>query len=196
MGSATAAVTPPDEAALMARIAGRDAAVFSTLVDAQALRLRRIAYRMVGDAAEAEDIAQEALLRLWQHAARWRPTGSSIGAWLTRVAINLCFDRLRRGRNISDVEAPDRPDETPGTEATIDAERLRLATVACVQALPERQRAAIVLTYYEELPNATAAEAMDMNIKGFESLLLRARTALRSAMLDHALIAGAMGVGA
>ena len=55
------------------------------------------------------------------------------------------------------------------------------ALMVLVLALPERQRAAIVLTYYEELPNAEAAQAMDMNIKAFESLLHRARTALRSA---------------
>ena len=178
-----------DEAGLMARLAQGDAVVFRTLIDAHAVGLRRIAYRMIGDASEAEDIAQEALLRLWEHAARWRPTGSAIGAWLTRVAINLCFDRLRRKRFMSSAEVPDTIDDKPSADVVIDAERARAATVACVTALPERQRAAIVLTYYEELSNVKAAEAMDMNIKAFESLLQRARTALRTALCDSGLIA-------
>ena len=77
---------------------------------------------------------------------------------------------------------PDDVDDAPLADALIEAgERDNLAR-ALVLALPERQRAAIVLTYYEELPNAEAAEAMDMNIKAFESLLHRARAALRQAL--------------
>ena len=191
----TATAMPTDEAALMARLVKRDSAVFRTLVGAHALRLRRIAYRMIGDATEAEDIAQEALLRLWEHAARWQPTGSPIGAWLTRVAINLCFDYLRRRRNLSVAEVPERVDDAPNADTMMDSDRMRAATIACVQLLSERQRAAIVLTYYEELPNISAAEVMDMNIKGFESLLFRARTALRATMLENTMIADAVGAG-
>ncbi len=194
MASATTAERTGDldEAALMARVAGRDAIAFRSLVDGHAVRLRRLAYRMIGDPAEAEDVAQEALLRLWEHAARWRPGGSAIGGWLTRVAMNLCFDRLRRRRFVSSEAVPERTDETPGADAALDTERLRAATAACVQALPERQRAAIVLTYYEELSNLMAAQAMDMNIKAFESLLVRARSALRAAFVERGLLAGEM----
>lgn len=175
----------PDDV-LMARVLRRDASAFRVVVDANAPMLHRIAYRMIGDAIEAEDIAQEALTRLWQHAGRWQAGGSGIGAWLTRVTMNQCLDRLRRRRFASDDAVPERADEAPLAPALIEAEEQRQRVVAAIAALPDNQRAAIVLTYYEDQPNAAAAETMDMNIKAFESLLLRARGALKKALLsDH-----------
>ncbi len=168
--------------ALMARVCARDAAAFRILVDAHVRPLHRIAYRMIGDATEAEDLAQEALLRLWRDAARWQAGQGGVGAWLKRVVVNLCLDRLRRRRFASDEAVPDRADDTPLAPEEMDAARLRAATVAAIAALPDRQRAAIVLTYYEEVSNQVAAETIDMNIKAFESLLLRARAALRAAL--------------
>ena len=168
--------------ALMARVRLRDRHAFRVLVDRHVTALHRIAYRMIGDATEAEDLAQEALLRLWRDAQRWQGGGSGAGAWLTRVVVNLCLDRLRRRRFASDAEVPERADPRPLAPETIDADQRRAATVAAVTALPDRQRAAIVLTYYEDLPNQRAAEAMGMNVKAFESLLLRARSALRAVL--------------
>jgi RNA polymerase sigma-70 factor (ECF subfamily) len=168
--------------ALMARVRARDAAAFRILVDRHVRPLHRIAYRLIGDATEAEDLAQEALLRLWRDAAKWQAGGAGTGAWLKRVVVNLCLDRLRRRRFSSDEAVPERADDTPLAPEEMDAARLRAATVAAIAALPDRQRAAIVLTYYEEVSNQVAAETMDMNIKAFESLLLRARAALRTAL--------------
>lgn len=168
--------------ALMARVCARDSVAFRILVDRHVRPLHRIAYRMIGDATEAEDLAQEALLRLWRDAARWQAGSAGTGAWLNRVVVNLCLDRLRRRRFSSDEAVPERADETPLAPEEMDAARMRAATVAAIGALPDRQRAAIVLTYYEEVSNQVAAETMDMNIKAFESLLLRARSALRAAL--------------
>ncbi|MBU7579898.1 MAG: sigma-70 family RNA polymerase sigma factor [Porphyrobacter sp.] len=153
--------------------------------------LHRVAYRMTGDAHEAEDIVQEALLRLWDNApgiAAKHPAGSQaaarlrLGGWLQRVTTNLAIDRLRRARRLSGEEVPEEEDDAPLADAQIEASERDDLARALVLALPERQRAAIVLTYYEELPNAEAADAMDMNIKAFESLLHRARAALRQAL--------------
>jgi RNA polymerase sigma factor (sigma-70 family) len=167
--------------ALMERVRARDAAAFAMLVNAHATLLHRIAYRMIGDATEAEDVAQEALLRLWQHADRWRGGGTGAAAWLTRVTVNLCLDRLRRRRFSSDEAVPDRPDDAPLAHDMMAAAEQLAAVVAAIAALPDRQRAAIVLTYYEDQCNAAAAAVLDMNIKAFESLLLRARQALKKA---------------
>lgn len=93
---ATAALVNEDDDALMARVALRDGVAFRKLIDAYAMRAHRIAYRMLGDATEAEDVAQEALLRLWNQAMKWHPGGAGVSAWLGRVATNLCLDRLRR----------------------------------------------------------------------------------------------------
>ncbi len=171
-----------DDDALMARVRARDAAAFRTLVDRNVVSLHRVAYRMIGDSTEAEDLAQEALLRLWRDAAKWQAGHAGTGAWLRRVVVNLCLDRLRRRRFSSDEEVPERPDEAPLAPEKMDAGRLRAATVAAIAALPDRQRAAVVLTYYEEVSNQVAAETLDMNLKAFESLLLRARSALRAAL--------------
>lgn len=184
-------IAPPGEdASWAARLAARDPAALREMIARHGKALQRIAFRMTGDAHEAEDIVQEALLRLWDHApalAAKHPAGSQaaaqlrLGGWLQRVVTNLAIDRLRRARRLTDGEVPDEEDDAPLADALIEAgERENLAR-ALVLALPERQRAAIVLTYYEELPNAEAAEAMDMNIKAFESLLHRARAALRAA---------------
>lgn len=172
--------------ALMALIAERDAGAFRAAVDAHGPRAHRIAYRMLADATEAEDVAQDVMLRLWDHAGRWRPGGPGIAAWVTRVASNACLDRLRRRRFVSGEALPERIDETPLADAEIEAAQARARTIAAVQALPDRQRAAIVLTYYEELSNIAASAVLDMNLKAFESLLLRARAALKKMLVEGA----------
>ena len=179
---ATATLVDEDDDALMARVVLRDSVAFRTLIDAYAARPHRIAYRMLGDATEAEDITQEAFLRLWNQATKWQPGGAGASAWLGRVATNLCLDRLRRRKFTTDDAVPERADDTPGADEQMDEDQLRARTVVAVQALPDRQRAAIILTYYEDYSNMAAAGALDMNIKAFESLLLRARTALRAAL--------------
>jgi RNA polymerase sigma-70 factor (ECF subfamily) len=178
------------DAALAERLAARDPAALRAAIADHAATLHRIAWRMTGDAQEAEDIVQEAMLRLWDQAptiAARHPAGSPAGAalrlggWLVRVVTNLAIDRLRRTRRWSGEEVPDRADETPLADAVIEAQEREGMARRLVMALPDRQRAAIVLTYYEELPNAEAAAVLDMNIKAFESLLHRARAGLRQA---------------
>ena len=170
--------------ALMARAAERDSAAFRSLVERHGERPYRIAWRMLGDQSEAEDIGQEALLRLWDQAGKWQAGQAGVSPWLARVATNLCLDRLRRRRFASDEEVPERADATPLADAQIEAEQRRRMAASAVQGLPERQRAAIILTYYEEFSNQMAADTLDLNIKAFESLLLRARAVLREALAD------------
>jgi RNA polymerase sigma factor (sigma-70 family) len=188
--SAPRTAGPGDDAALAARLAARDPAALREVIARYAAALHRACYRMTGDTYEAEDIVQEACLRLWDQApkiAARHPIGSQaaatlrIGGWLQRVVTNLAIDRLRRNRRLSNSEVPDSADEAPLADTLIEAGEREGTARALIMALPERQRAAIVLTYYEELPNAEAAEAMEMNIKAFESLLHRARAALRQA---------------
>lgn len=170
---------PESDDALMARLAQRDAACLRQVAEQHGELVHRIGCRMLGDPHEAEDVAQEALLRLWSHAARWQPGGPGIAAWLTRVGTNLCLDRLRKTRRMSDAEPPERADDAPLADAQAEAGQMRAAVAACIADLPERQRAAVVLTYYEELPNRSACEALGLKLKAFESILVRARTALR-----------------
>jgi RNA polymerase sigma factor (sigma-70 family) len=167
---------------LVQRVAARDGVAFRTIAERETRILHRIAYRMLGDAAAADDIVQEALLRLWDGAARWKPGTHNLAAWLRRVATNLCLDQLRRRKFTSDDLAPEREDDAPLADAALLVAQLRAQVAAALGALPDRQRAAIILTYYEALPNAEAAETLDMNIKAFESLLRRARQTLHGAL--------------
>ncbi len=175
-----------DDAALIARIADREEAAFRVVIEDQAKLLHRIAYRMMGDTLEAEDITQEAMLRLWDHAPRLaansRRSATRIAPWLKRVTVNLAIDRLRVAKRVSGEEVPERADCEPLADAQIEAGEEAGTARSLIAALPDRQRAAIILTYYEELPNAEAASVMDMNLKAFESLLHRARAALRAAL--------------
>jgi RNA polymerase sigma factor (sigma-70 family) len=172
-----AAIENDDE--LVARIAARDHAAMRLATDRHAAMVWRIAYRMIGDAAEAEDVAQESLLRLWNHADRWKPGGPGIAPWLKRVTVNQCLDRLRRKRFTSDEQVPEREDESPSADRRIETTEAGQAVKDCIGALPDRQRAAVILTYYEEQPNNNAAESLEMQLKAFESLLFRARASLK-----------------
>lgn len=165
--------------ALMARMSACESAALAEVITLYGQKAHRIAWRMLGEAAGAEDVAQEAIIKLWQSAGQWQPGGQGIGPWLARVTANLCIDRTRRIRPLTGVDLPEQVDESPGADALLDEERMRELTQAALQALPDRQRAAIVLTYWEECPNREAAAALELDIKAFESLLVRARKALR-----------------
>jgi RNA polymerase sigma factor (sigma-70 family) len=177
-----------DDGALMRRVASGDAHALEVVADRHTQMLFGIAWRMLGDAAEAEDVVQEAITRLWVNAKGWTPVGGGIGGWLRRVATNLCLDRKRASARVSDEEVPERADDTPAADIQIDEERRRQAVAGAMQALPDRQRAAIVLTYYEGLSNADAAATLGVGVKALESLLVRARQGLGRALAETGLL--------
>ena len=178
---------------LVARIAARDHGAMRLAADRHAQLVWRVAYRMLGDAAEAEDVAQESLLKLWNHANRWTAGGPGIAPWLKKVTVNQCLDRLRRKRFASDDEVPEREDESPLADRQIEAVETGQAVKDCIEALPDRQRAAVILTYYEEQPNQGAAESLEMQLKAFESLLFRARASLKGCVERKGIVSGGMG---
>jgi RNA polymerase sigma factor (sigma-70 family) len=186
---AATAVKIESDDALMARVAARDGDALRLLAERHAQIGWRIAYRMLADASEAEDVAQEAMLRLWQHADRWQAGGPGVAAWLTRVATNACLDRIRRRRFVGEDAVPERADESPLADAQIEEDDVRNAVTACIEALPDRQRAAVVLTYYEEQQNRAAADILAMQLKAFESLLFRARASLRECVEKKGVVA-------
>ena len=143
-----------------------------------------VCYRMLGERAAAEDATQETFLRLWTNAARWEPRrGASLRAWLTRVAMNICLDRLRRrAREAPADAAPESADDAPRADEAMIAADARDAVAAAIAGLPPRQRQAIVLCHYEERSNIEAAEIMETSVEAMESLLARGRRALRAAL--------------
>lgn len=167
--------------------AGRgDRAAAGALVARHADRIFATCYRMLGERAAAEDAAQETFVRLWKHAGRWRPQGARLEAWLYRIAMNICLDMLRRRRRF--VSAPEtslleRVDDAPSALEHLEANETRAAVATALAALPERQRAAIVLCHYQELSNIDAAAALGVSVEAVESLLARGRRAMREKLL-------------
>ena len=164
---------------LLAATGRGEVSEFRALVDRHAQAVHRVAYRMLGDIHEAEDITQESFLRLWRQAGGWQSSGAGVPAWLRRVATNLSLDRLRRRGRFDGKVPADVIDSKASAESLLDQATLSAFAQRALMALPAGQRAAVVLTYYEELSNGEAAEVMGMNVKAFESLLLRGRRALR-----------------
>jgi len=179
-------MTDPDEE-IVRRIGTGDARAAEALVRKHLPRMVAVSRRMLGDAAEAEDVAQEVFLRVWREAPRWRPGGAKFETWMHRVALNLCFDRLRRRRETPDPDAGAALADTAPLQSEAWLARQRAARVqAALAQLPERQRAALTLCHFEEMSNIEAAAALDVSVEAMESLLSRGRRALRAALADVA----------
>ena len=171
----------PDED-LLARFAAGEAAAARVLT----LRLTpvalRVAQRMLGDRAEAEDVAQEAMLRLWRMAPDWRPGAARVTTWLYRVTVNLCTDRLRRRRTVDLDAAGELEDGRPGAVQAMIAGDRAAALEAALAALPDRQRQAVVLRHLEGLSNPEIADILGLGVEAVESLTARGKRALAAAL--------------
>jgi RNA polymerase sigma factor (sigma-70 family) len=175
---------PDDE--LVRRAGQGDAAAVQALVAAKLRRVLALAERMLGDAAEAEDVAQETFFRVWRNAPRWRPGVARFDTWLHRVTLNLCYDLLRRRREKPTAEPPETPDPGPPPDRGLHAADVGRRVQTALQALPPRQREAIVLCHYQEMGNIEAAGVMGVTVEALESLLSRGRRALKAALADLA----------
>lgn len=177
-----AATDPRSDKDLMAAVSGGDVEAFTTIVERHLRPVYRHCMRLLNDRHEAEDMAQESFARLWQCAPNWRNSGGGVPAWLHRVGTNLCFDRLRQERKIISDKPPQLIDSAPSAIERIEATELESGVRECLAGLPDRHHAALLLCYYEGYSNAAAAQIMDVNIKAFESLLLRARRRMSNAL--------------
>jgi RNA polymerase sigma-70 factor (ECF subfamily) len=171
-----------DDAQLLRAVADGDRAAFSRLSNRHLDRAFGVALRMTGNRADAEDVVQEVFLRLWQRPDAWRPGQAQFSTWLYRVVVNRCLDLKRRPKGTA-LDAIDEPqDPKPNAEAhLVQAARDRALKDAMAQ-LPERQRAALTLTYTAGLKNAEAASALEISVKALEALLVRAKRELRDAL--------------
>ncbi|HEU4662316.1 MAG TPA: RNA polymerase sigma factor [Pseudolabrys sp.] len=167
--------------ALMARIARGEQTAFRELSRRHVPALLALARRIVGNAADAEDVAQEAMLRVWTNAPRWRPL-ASVRTWLTRVVVNLCLDRKRRAAWVELEAAGEIVDPSPGADEDVETREFDRQIAAAVAKLPARQRAAIALTYDKGMSNAEVAEVLETSVSAVETLLVRARQNLRQAL--------------
>jgi RNA polymerase sigma-70 factor, ECF subfamily len=164
--------------ALMAKVAHGDEPAYRELTRRHLPTVIGLARRILGNTADAEDVAQEALLRVWVHAPRWQPL-ALFRTWLSRVVVNLCLDRKRRAPWVELEAAGEIADTAPGAGEQIERSEIDARLAVAIDGLPTRQRAAIVLTYGEGMSNAQAAEILDTSVSAVETLLVRGKHNLR-----------------
>jgi RNA polymerase sigma-70 factor (ECF subfamily) len=166
---------------LMARIARGDEQAFRTLASRYVPRALGLSRRVLGNEADAEEIVQEALLRVWLNAARWRPA-AAFRTWFYRIVLNLCLNRKRRARLAALADIAEPADPTPSAAHRMERDETDRLVAAAIAELPDRQRVAVVLTYQEGMSNAETAAVLGTTVSGVETLLVRARRALRRAL--------------
>ncbi|MCG7574214.1 RNA polymerase sigma factor [Phaeobacter sp. CNT1-3] len=171
----------PDDA-LLVLFANGDAAAARALNLRLTPRVFAQAMRMLGNRAEAEDVAQDAMMRLWKIAPDWRQGEAKVTTWLYRVVANLCTDRLRRRPSVGIDAIPEPADDSASVADGIQ-DRARLdALYRALDTLPDRQRQAVTLRHIEGLANPEIAAIMDISTEAVESLTARGKRALAAAL--------------
>ena len=178
-GMKTSSTDLAAEAALLSAYAQGDVQAAQALAQTYTPLVYAHACRLLNDQAEAEDVAQEAMLRLWKQAPHWDAGGgASIRTWLYRVTANLCIDRLRKIRPDGLPDELEIDDDTPSVETQMQDTSRRLALEDALMQLPDRQRQAVVLRHIEGMGNSEIAQIMDIGPRAVESLTARGKRAL------------------
>jgi len=170
-----------DDESLICRVQEGSHEAFAALVDRHSNRFYRIAYRLVSSRDDAEDIVQEAFLKLWDRPNLWDPgKRAKFTTWFYRVVINLCLDLRKKKKLINLPEDIAFADENPGPDVLFDVHQKQAVLERFIHELPERQQLAVNLCFYEGLSNNEAAQIMGVKVKALQSLVMRAKTTLRS----------------
>ncbi len=174
---------PESDADLLAAAVRRDAVAFGKLVAKYHTLVYRVVWRFTNGNSESEDIAQEAFLKLWNNPSQVREAGA-IKGWLVRVAHNLALDWFRNRKHGGALDAVDVEDQRPSVEDNLNRDWVSRRINAAVATLPDRQKLALTLVHLEYFSQPDAAMAMELSIDAFESLLARARRALKEQLAN------------
>ena len=184
----------PEDIALMLLARDGDEEAFEQLVERHQYRVVGTVAKMLGGESDAEDIAQQVFVRVWQSRARYNPT-AKFTTWLLTITRNLVFNEMRRRRRahlvpfeLDDGEHPVRehPDlrMRSASDQVLEAE-LQEAVARAIASLPEAQRMALVLRRYEEMPYEEIARVLETTVPAVKSLLFRARTDLKERLKNY-----------
>jgi len=171
-----------DDETLLARMKQDDGEAYRVLVERHVDRAYALALRMLRNVADAEDVAQESMVKAWTHRQSWEPGRARFSTWLYRVVVNRCIDlrRLPNNANIDDVPEP--AEDLPDTVDTLHRREVYSRLEQAIGKLPDQQRAAVTLAYFEEMGNGEIAKVLGTTVSAVESLLKRGRQGLRHAL--------------
>jgi RNA polymerase sigma-70 factor (ECF subfamily) len=170
---------------LLHRLAADDEAAFRLLVERHIDRAFGIALRIVGSRADAEDVVQDTMLKVWTHRGKWQHGRAKFSTWLYRVVTNRCIDLHRRPRTDNVDAVPEQADAQPDVVSTMQRNEVTHMLEDAMQRLPEQQRIAVIFSYHENMSNSEIAEVMDTTVSAVESLLKRGRQQLRDLLRRH-----------
>ncbi|MBV1897475.1 MAG: RNA polymerase sigma factor [Rhodobacteraceae bacterium] len=177
----------PSDDALLVLFANGDKQAAQDLTERLVPRVFSVALRVLGDRSEAEDVAQDAMMRLWRMAPEWQPGKAKVSTWLYRVTMNLCLDikRRQRARTVPLDKVPELADEALNAMDHLQHKARADALQQALMTLPDRQRQAVVLRHIEDISNPEIAEIMDISTEAVESLTARGKRALSSALVGR-----------
>lgn len=187
-GRQAAEVAPPsrprdEDDRLLKRIALGEEAAFRRLVERHVDKGYALALRILRNPADAEDVVQDALVKVWTNRGTWRAGNARFSTWLYRVITNRCIDLCRRPRTSDVDDVPELPDGKTDAVSTIHIGEVNLLLERAMGKLPNQQRIALILSYHDDLSNPEIAEIMDTTISAVESLLKRGRQQLRAILM-------------
>jgi len=175
-----------DDASLIHQIEEGKHEAFIELVNRHSKRFYSTAYWLLFSKNDAEDVVQQAFLKLWERRLFWNPNkGAKFTTWFYRVVVNLCLDHNRKKRPIPLRENMEYVDKQDSQETWLDEKRKQALLDRFIQELPERQQIALTLCFYEGLSNQEAAEIIGIKLKALQSLIMRAKTTLKEKLNHH-----------
>lgn len=180
-----AGAAPAEDTVVLRRLAAGDAHTFRATVQRHLPHLLAHARRILRDEAEAQDMAQEAFVRLWKNAGTLELGPAGLKPWLRRVVSNLCIDRIRSAHNTDVVDEVPETAEPPVQLRVLVEGEMSARVGAALAALPDRQRAALTLFHYEGLSQIEVGQMLGISDEAVESLLARARRTLKAALKDE-----------
>lgn len=173
--------TDPDSD-IIPRLRAGDEHALAQLMDRHLATLKGLCFRMLGDETLAEDVTQTVFLKTWQMAPNWIPGKAKLRTWMCRVATHQCLDILRKKSPQFTDDVPDMADDAPRADTAIMTQERNTDVANAVAHLPEMQRAALTLCYYQELTQREASQILGVSEKAYEGLLSRARKTLRGTL--------------
>ncbi len=175
-----------DDESLIRQVQDGRHEAFAELVNRHSKRFYGTAYRLLFSRADAEDVVQQAFLKLWERRSSWNQNkGAKFTTWFYRVVVNLCLDQKRKKRPMPLSEHIEIVDKQDGEDIILQKKQKQALLDLFIQELPERQQIALNLCFYEGLSNQEAAEIIGIKVKALQSLIMRAKTTLKERLNHH-----------